>query len=175
MRSARRSSPVRWGPSAATVAALAVLGATIAYWGLQLLTPPAVIAPAGSLIDTASMPDIAPAQRLFGGGRGGDADEPGAFSPAPDIRVLGVAASTMRASAVLAIGSDIPRAWAVGDWIDDHLRLIAVEEDRIVLERDGERIELSPPARPSASLLSSAVADTAADTAAETTTAGRRP
>lgn len=151
LRTASRSR--QWGPSLAALAAFAVLGATIAWWAMQLLTPPAAIAPAGSLIDTTAMPDIGPAQALFGSDHRYD---PGTASPAPDIRVLGVAAGTRRASAVLVVGSDIPRAWAPGEHIDDHLRLIAVHEDRIVLERDGTRFELLPPARPSPSLLSGA-------------------
>lgn len=145
------SRPRQWGPSLAVLAAFAILGATVAWWALQLLTPPAAIAPAGSLIDTTAMPDIGPAQVLFGSSH---RDDPGARSPAPDIRVLGVAAGTRRASAVLAVGSDIARAWAPGEHIDDHLRLIAVHEDRVVFERDGARFELLPPARPSTSLLS---------------------
>ena len=149
LRTASRSR--QWGPSLATLAAFAVLGATIAWWALQLLTPPAAIAPAGSLIDTTAMPDVGPAQALFGSN---DQDDPGAGSPAPDIRVLGVAAGTRRASAVLVVGNDIARAWAPGEHIDDHLRLIAVHEDRVVLERDGTRFELLPPARPSTSQLS---------------------
>jgi len=142
----------RWAPSIAAVAAFGLLGATCAYWALQLLAPPVTIAPTGSLVDTQSAPDLAAAQSLFGTSASG----PVATSAvAVDIRVLGVAASPTRGSAVLVVDAGAPRAFLVGDEVGSDLRLVEVRSDAAVLERNGARIELPAPQRPSVALLSS--------------------
>ncbi|MCO5099669.1 MAG: hypothetical protein M9885_02015 [Burkholderiaceae bacterium] len=143
--------PRRWAPSIAAVAAFGALGAICAYWALQLLAPPVAIAPTGSLVDTRNVPDLDAAQALFGSA--GGAAVSGA--PALDLRVLGVAASPSRGSAVLAVGSRAPRAYLVGDEIGTDLRLVEVRSDGAVVERKGSRIELPAPQRPSVALLTS--------------------
>lgn len=145
LRSRRRA------PTIAAVAAFGVLGATCAYWALQLLAPPVAIAPGGSLVDTQSVPDLAAAQALFGSARPDDA----VAAPGVDIHVLGVAASPARGSAVLVVGSGTAKAFVVGDDVGGELRLVEVRSDAVVLERNGARIELPAPQRPSVALLSS--------------------
>lgn len=146
---------LRWrrrAPSIAAVAAFGALGATCAYWALQLLAPPVAIAPGGSLVDTQSAPDLAAAQALFGSA---PSEAAIAGTPGVDVRVLGVAASRTRGSAVLVVGSGTPKAFVVGDDVGDDLRLVEVRSDAAVLERNGARIELPAPQRPSVALLSS--------------------
>jgi len=143
--------PRRWAPSIASVAAFGALGATCAYWALQLLAPPIAIAPTGSLVDTRNVPDLGAAQALFGSATGDAVYS----APSLDLRVLGVAASPSRGSAVLAVGSRAPRAYLVGDEIGTDLRLIEVHSDSAVVERKGSRIELPAPQRPSVALLTS--------------------
>jgi len=142
----------RWAPSIAAVAAFGTLGATCAYWALQLLAPPVAIAPTGSLVDTQSVPDLAAAQSLFGSSASAPVTA-GAISS--EIRVLGVAASAMRGSAVLVVDAGAPGAFLVGDEVGPGLRLVEVRSDAAVLERNGARIELPAPQRPSIRLLSS--------------------
>lgn len=143
--------PRRWAPSIAAVAAFGALGATCAYWALQLLAPPVAIAPTGSLVDTRNVPDLGAAQALFGSAAGDTVADASSL----DLRVLGVAASAMRGSAVLVVGSGAPKAFLVGDEIGTDLRLIEVRSDSAVIERKGSRIELPAPQRPSVALLSS--------------------
>ncbi|MCD6681889.1 MAG: general secretion pathway protein GspB [Burkholderiaceae bacterium] len=155
----------RWAPSIAAIAAFGALGATCAYWTLQLLAPPVAIAPAGSLVDTQTVPDLRSAQALFGSNA---SESPSAIPPPVDVRVVGVAASPVRGSAVLVVDSAAAKAFLVGDEIGDEMRLIEVRSDMAVLERRGVRIELPAPQRPSVALLSSGpqAADASAGTAA---------
>jgi len=141
----------RWAPSIAAIAAFGALGATCAYWALQLLAPPIAIAPAGSLVDTQTVPDLAAAQALFGS----TASESPTISVPVDVRVVGVAASPLRGSAVLVIDSGAAKAFLVGDEVGDDMRLVEVRSDTAVLERRGVRLELPAPQRPSVALLSS--------------------
>lgn len=141
-----------WAPSVAAVAAFGALGATCAYWALQLLAPPVAIAPAGSLVDTRNAHDLAAAQALFGSAVSGSS---ASISAPVDVRVLGVAASPLRGSAVLVVDSAAARAFLVGDEVGADMRLVEVRSDTAVLERRGVRIELPAPRRPSVALLSS--------------------
>lgn len=146
----------RWAPSIATVAAFAALGATCAYWALQLLAPPMAIAPAASLVDTRSAPDLSAAQALFGRA---SADARATAPAGIDVRVLGVAANPARGSAVLVVDSGAARAYRVGETLVRELRLVEVRADAVALENAGERIELAAPPRPSIALLSSGPED----------------
>lgn len=152
----------RWAPSIAAVAAFGALGGSVAYWALQLLAPPVAIAPAGSLVDTHGAPDLGAAQALFGSA----SSEPSAAISAPvDVRVLGVAASPVRGSAVLVVDSGAAQAFLVGDDVGADLRLVEVHSDAAVLEHRGVRIELPAPQRPSVALLSSGPAPGSASSA----------
>jgi len=124
----------RWAPSIAAIVAFGALGATCAYWALQLLAPPVAIAPAGSLVDTQTVPDLAAAQALFGSSA---SESPSSISPPVDVRVVGVAASPLRGSAVLVVESAAAKAFLVGDEIGDEMRLVEVRSDTAVLERRG--------------------------------------
>lgn len=139
-----------WGPTIAAFAAFGALGGTGAYWALQLFAPPVAIAPAGSLVDTRSAPDLVTAQALFG-----SADSAAVPLPGLNIRVIGVAASPARGSAVLVVDSKAAKAFLVGDDVGDGLRLVEVRPDAAILERKGVRIELPAPQRPTVALLSS--------------------
>lgn len=152
MRIKRTVASRRWASSVAAFVAFAALCAVLAYWALQLFAPPVRVAPAGSLVDYRSAPDLGAAATLFG--RASDA--PSRADPgSSDIRVLGVAASDARGSAVLAIDSGGAKAYMIGDRVGDDLRLVAVRSDAVVLERNGARFELPTPQRPSVALLSS--------------------
>ncbi len=138
----------RWTSTLATVVAFGALCATLAYWTMQLLAPPVAIAPTGSLVDYRTVPELDSAAALFGA-RGGVSTQ----AAQADVRVLGVAASPTRASAVLVVGSGPARAYMVGDAVGDDMRLIEVRSDVAVLERNHSRIELQAPKRPSIAML----------------------
>ncbi len=150
MRIKRTVATRRWTSSIASFVAFGVLCAMIAYWTLQLLAPPVAIAPTGSLVDYRNAPDLASAAALFG--RSATDAAPSALATV-DVRVLGVAASPTRGSAVLAVESGGAKAYLVGDRVADDLRLVEVRPDAAVLERNGARIELLAPRRPSVSML----------------------
>lgn len=138
----------RWTTTLATVVAFGALCATLAYWTMQLLAPPVAIAPTGTLVDYRTVPDLDSAAALFGA-HGGVSTQ----SAQADVRVLGIAASPTRGSAVLVVGSGPARAYMVGDAVGDDMRLIEVRSDAAVLERNHARIELQAPKRPSIAML----------------------
>lgn len=135
----------------ATVALAAALASIAAYWALQLLAPRPAIAPVASA-ETAGPIDPAPAARLFGG-----AAPARAAAPAPsNLQVLGVIASRgQRAAAILSVDGQPGRAFGVGSALPDQSRVAEVYADRVVLERDGARIDLPAPARGSTAVLTS--------------------
>ncbi len=162
MRIERTAGTRRWTPTATTLAMFALLCAAIAYWTLQLLAPAIPIAPAGSLADQRDTPDLAAAARLFGlpAGSGG---APSAVAQSA-IQVLGVAASDLRGSAVLVVDGKPPRAFMVGDAVSADTRLVAVHSGAVTIERNGARIELPAPQRPSVATLWAGPARAAAST-----------
>ena len=151
MRFGSTSASQRWAPKLALIALFAVLCATATYWVLQLLAPRAAIAPGGSMVDSRKAPDLTAASRLFGtvASEGAQAEV-----VASNIKVLGVAASTNRGSAVLAIDGQPAKAFGVGERIDDRTVLREVRADVVVIEQGGSRIELRAPDRPDVALLS---------------------
>lgn len=164
MRFKRTVASRRWTPLAASLAMFALLCATIAYWALQLLSPAVPIAPAGSLADQRDAPDLVAAGRLFGmpvGGRGA-----AQVAVASNIQVLGVAASEVRGSAVLAVDGKPPKAYMVGDAVGADAKLVEVRSDAAIIERNGARVELAAPQRPSVATLTSGPARTDASPAA---------
>ncbi len=151
MRSKRMVGSRRWTSLATTLAAFAVLGATLAWWGLELFSPGSPIAPSAAPADQRDAADLGAASRLFGNVPTG----PAATAPVnANIQVIGVAAAGARASAVLAIDSTRPKAYLVGETLAAGTRLLEVRADRVVVERNGARIELPAPARPSVAILS---------------------
>ncbi|MBN9425948.1 MAG: hypothetical protein J0H09_05525 [Burkholderiales bacterium] len=149
MRFKRTVAARRWTSPLAAYLSFGLLCGTLAYWFLQLTTPPVAIAPAGSIVDYGNAPDLGPAAQLFGQHSGA------AQAAAPsNIQVLGVAASAQRASAVLTVDGGPPRAYMIGDELSQGIRLVAVRPDAAVIEQNGARIELVAPQRPSLSILS---------------------
>ncbi|MBC6958924.1 MAG: hypothetical protein DWB43_05235 [Lautropia sp.] len=151
MRFKRTVAARRWAPAAASLAMFALLCATIAYWALQLLAPAVPIAPAGSLAGAGDAADPVSAGRLFGLPSGsGSAQAPVAPS---SIQVLGVAASELRGSAVLSVDGKPARAFMVGDAVSAAAKLVEVRPGAVVIERNGARVELPAPQRPSVATL----------------------
>lgn len=152
MRLKRAVASRRWTSPAASLALFALLCATLAYWGLQLLAPPVPIAPSASLVDHRDAPDLATAAKLFGQPVGGRASA--APASLANIQVLGVAASAVRGSAVLVVDGKPARAYMVGDAVTENARLVEVRPDVAVIEQNGARVELVAPQRPSVAILS---------------------
>lgn len=164
MRFKRTVASRRWTPLAASLAMFALLCATIAYWALQLVAPAVPIAPAGSLADQRDAPDLFAAGKLFGlpvGSRGA-----AQVAVVSNIQVLGVAASEVRGSAVLVVDGKPPKAYMVGDAVGADAKLVEVRSDAAIIERNGARVELAAPQRPSVATLSSGPARADANSAA---------
>ncbi|RPH63626.1 MAG: hypothetical protein EHM83_09740 [Burkholderiales bacterium] len=152
MRLKRTVASRRWTSLASSLVLFALLCATLAYWGLQLLAPPVAIAPSASLVDHRDAPDLATAARLFGQPVGGGTTAaPVSLS---NIQVLGVAASAVRGSVVLVVDGKPARAYMVGDAVTESARLVEVRPDVAVIEQNGARVELVAPQRPSVAILS---------------------
>lgn len=156
MRFRSPASARRWASYLATTVLVAVLSGTATYWALQLFAPRVAIAPAGSLVDWQKAPDLGAASRLFGAppsAGGGPAE-----AVPSNIRVLGVAASSLRATAILSIDGKPPVALMAGARINDHARLLEVQPDAVVIEQAGSQIRLPAPKRPDVGVLSAGVA-----------------
>lgn len=164
MRFKRTVASRRWTTLAASLATFALLCATIAYWALQLFSPAVPIAPTGSLADQRDAPDLVAAGRLFGMPIGSRGAAPVAV--VSNIQVLGVAASELRGSAVLVVDGKPPKAFMVGDAVGADAKLVEVRSDAAIIERNGARVELAAPQRPSVATLSSGPARADASSAA---------
>jgi general secretion pathway protein C len=154
----------------------AALCGVATYWGLQLFAPRMAIAPAGSLVDWQKAPDLAAASRLFGMPASA-VQSRRAAAAASNIKVIGVAASSQRGSAILSIDGKPPKAFMVGDKIDDHAMLVEVRPDVVIVEQAGGRVELPTPDRPDPALLSAgpAAGASASSAAAPVPAAPRLP
>lgn len=152
----RLKSPLasrQWAPHLAATVLFAALCAVVTYWGLQLFAPRVAIAPAGSLVDWQKAPDLVAASRLFGAPPSAvEAQRAAAVSS--NIKVLGVAASPHRGSAVLSIDGKPPKAYLAGEKIEEHSLLVEVRADAVVIEQAGGRVELPAPERPDTAVLS---------------------
>ena len=126
--------------------------ASLAMFALHLRAPAVRVAPRGSPAAGGHVPERAPPARVFGlpAGSGG---AQASVAPASNIQVLGVAASELRGSAVLAVDGKPPRAFMVGDAVSADAKLVEVRPGAIVIERNGARIELPAPQRPSVATL----------------------
>jgi general secretion pathway protein C len=125
--------------SAASFAALALLGAVLAYWSWVWLAP-AAAARAPAAPETAG--GAASATGLFGAAKQG----PGAAAAGP-IRLMGVVAASggRRGHAVLRLDAKKTVAVPQGEEVEPGLRLVEIHADRVVLERDGARETLAWP------------------------------
>ncbi len=126
--------------SLATLAALALLGAVLAYWTWAWLAPPpaprapAVVEPAGR---TSS------ASALFGRLKAGSS----AAAASGALRLLGVVAATggERGYAVLRLDAKRTLAVPQGEDVEPGLRLAEVHADHVILDRNGARETLAWP------------------------------
>lgn len=159
----------RWAPHLAATVLFAAVCGIATFWGLQLFAPRMAIAPAGSLVDWQKAPDLAAASRLFGMPASA-VQSRRAAAAASNIKVIGVAASSQRGSAILSIDGKPPKAFMVGDKIDDHAMLVEVRPDVVIVEQAGGRVELPAPDRPDPALLSAgpSAASSASSVAAPT-------
>lgn len=127
----------------ATLAALALLGAVLAYWSWAWLAPPsaprapAAAQPAGHAAAAGSLFGT-PAQGAGLGSAGSGA-----------VRLMGVvaAAGEQRGQAVLRLDGRQSVAVLQGDEVAPGLRLAEVHVDHIVLERNGVRETLAWPGK----------------------------
>ena len=120
--------------SLATFAALALLGAVLAYWTWAWFAPlPAPRAPA--VVETAGRTSSASA--LFGRLKA----DSGAVAASGALRLLGVVAATgaKRGYAVLRLDAKKTVAVPQGEEVEPGLRLAEVYADRIILDRNGVR------------------------------------
>lgn len=141
---------------ATTVLLIALLCAIVAYWAMQLLAPRAPIAPVEIAADARASLDLALTGRLFGSPKGADATSQAAESS--NIRVIGVAASALRPTALLSVDGKPAKPFALGDRIDAGTRLVAIKPDAAVIDRNGATVELKAPGRPTLSVLTQGVA-----------------
>jgi len=128
--------------SLASLAALALLGAVLAYWSWAWLAPrPAPRAPAA--VETAGR--TSSAGGLFRTAKEG----PGSVSSA--VRLMGVVAASggRRGHAVLRLDAKKTVAVLQGEDVEPGLRLAEVHVDHIVLERNGARETLAWPEKSS--------------------------
>lgn len=130
-----------------TLLLLLALLALATYWAVRLLAPRPAIAPS-VLGSDSNTPSLDPASRLFG------SNSPQAATPqAPSsIQVSGVVSAGGRSVAVLSV-SGKPSFVAVGDRIDGQTVLKSVSVDKVVIEQNGQDIELPTPARGDTSVL----------------------
>jgi len=130
--------------SLATFAAIALLGAVLAYWSWAVLAPqPAPRAPAA----TPAAGDASAAAALFGKAP----QEQRSTASASSIRLLGVVADPggKRGYAVLRLDAKRTVAVTEGAEVEPGLRLAEVHVDHIVLERNGARETLAWPEKKS--------------------------
>lgn len=134
-----------------TLASAAALSATAAWWGLQLLSPAAPIAPAATVGGLQAPPELRMASQAFGTPAG-----PQGPVQATDasITVHGVLASDHRPSAILSVDGQPPRAYALDEPITPTQRLLAVGADTVLIGSPERSIELAAPVRPSLAMLS---------------------
>lgn len=118
-------------------------------WALKLFGPRAPLAPAEVVADPRAGLDLRAAGRLFGSAAGPSAP----VAASVNVQVLGVASDPQRAAVVLAVDGKPARPYAVGDELSSGIRLVDVRPDTVVIDRNGQRVELAAPPRPSLSVL----------------------
>ena len=126
---------------AATLAALMLLGAVLAYWTWAWLAPRP--APRARMGDEAQL-RVDAAYNLFGGARR-NAAAPAALA----IKVLGVVAASSGNTgyAILQVESNRIMAAREGSDIAPGIRLAQVQAGQIILERNGTRETLALPGK----------------------------
>lgn len=129
--------------SLATLAALALLGAVLAFWTWAWLAPP----PAPRAPASADAGPTSSANALFGRVNEGS----GAAAASGALRLLGVVAATRgeRGYAVLRLDEKTSVAVSQGEEVEPGLRLAEVHVDHVVLDRNGARESLAWPEKSS--------------------------
>lgn len=128
-----------------------LLVSIITYWAMQLLAPRGAIAP-NDAIGENGRPPLPIAAQLFGARNTATAD---AAPPPINVRVLGVLQAGRRGVAVLGVNERPVAAYAVNQKIGDGSVLRAVEDDKVIIEHRGRKIEFPAPQRYSLDILSS--------------------
>ena len=130
-----------------SIANLALLLGTVAvatWWGLQLVPAqaprePVVALPATGVPVAQTPQDPLPVAALFG---------PVATADAAPVKLVGVisAGGGGTGVALLAVGNQPAMAWRVGEDVDGHGTLLAVEPGKVLLKRGAATIEVTLPA-----------------------------
>jgi type II secretory pathway component PulC len=119
--------------------AFCTLAACLAYWAMQIFAPSAPVASSGVVAEKSSSLDLSAASSLFGNTNKTTAAAPTQANS--NIQIVGLMASRQgfRANAILTIDSRSPQAFAVGDSLGNNTRLSEVNNDGIVITKDGVR------------------------------------
>lgn len=153
----RKASSFNFWPGLVSLLLFAGLCAIAAFWALQLLAPRAAVAPTDTASDQRGAGDSRALLELFG--------QPVAAGGIPaavvsNIQVVGITAGDSKGSAILAVDGAPGRFYAIGSTISDGVKLVAVKNASVIIERGGARSELPAPAVANLSVLSSGVGKT---------------
>ena len=138
-------NPSKRGPLIMTIAAVAALSASLAYWAIQLYKPkerPIQAAPPPAVIE----PSIDAAAGLFGGNQVAVA--------ASNYQLTGVISSGAQGVAILVVDGQPAKAVKIGKEIVPGVTLQEVYPRYVMLAEGGvpKRVELAPDARPAAEM-----------------------
>ena len=137
-----------------SVLLFAGLCGVIASWALDLLSPHAPIAPASAIGQAQPPTSLGPAGSLFGASPQATT---AAVTQAPsNVQVSGVLAGGPNAVALLAVDGKPAKPFGIGDTVSDGLTVTAISADSVTLDRRGQAVKLSAPARSSLAVLNSA-------------------
>ena len=137
---------ILWLPRLASLLLLALLAAILAWWVPRLAAPTPAIAPIATGA-VAMPPDANLAASLFG------AQPPKtAEAPTLNFKVVGLVSGKL-GSALISVDGRPLRSVALGDEVESGWMLVGIDAERVVLERNGARTEISAPPRNAVSLL----------------------
>lgn len=144
MKLTRIAGSAPWASGLASFFLLALLAGSVMYWAMVLGAPATSIAPAGSLVSRNAGLDTGLAASLFGRADGAPRT---ASAPLPrNIRIVGIAASSDRSAAIIAVDGQPAGAFGVGQQIDDSLKVVSVSATEVVFDHRGEQIRVPAPA-----------------------------
>lgn len=118
-------------PQAIQALGLLAALAGVIIWSSLLLTPAESHAPPAALQPLAALVDN-PALQWF-------SDQAAPVS----MKVSGILAGRRGAVAIISLNDGPPRSFLAGERLSQGVRLVAVESDGVVIERDGERSRLT--------------------------------
>lgn len=137
-----------------SVLLFAGLCGVIASWALDLLSPHAPIAPASAIGQAQPPTSLGPAGSLFGASP--QATTAAVTQTPSNVQVSGVLAGGPNAVALLAVDGKPAKPFGIGDTVADGLTVTAISADSVTLDRRGQAVKLSAPARSSLAVLNSA-------------------